>query len=458
MSLFDTTLPGQRVSSRIGDAYEVTKKPRDLDVASLDAIPFANMDSIPQGGAYHPEYTMKSPTQIKSGTYFERGDVLVAKITPSFENGKQALVTDLPTPFGYATTEVIPLQPRADGHDPRLLFFFLLHPDVRHRVAECMEGATGRHRVPVDVLLDVQYPDLTLQEQTAAADILETTQQMIAVENGAIETATALKTATMESLLSRGLRGEQQKETEIGPIPDSWSLVRLVDVRESIQYGTSTRCTYDKSIHPVLRIPNIDPQRIDSYDLKYCTLSDDEAARYRLALGDLVFVRTNGVMDRLGSCAVYSGEPPGALFASYLIRVRLQRDLVNPYFVSSFLSSQAGVSSIASRATTASDGKFNLNTAAIESLPIPVPPTLSEQNEIVLVLHAIDRKIDLHRRKREVALQLFNALLHKLIVGESPVFRPGDLVSRGLRQVLDGEGRLEDEPVHSIAYAQRGRP
>jgi type I restriction enzyme S subunit len=111
------------------------------------------MEAIPQGGAYMPEFVMKDHAAIPSGTYFERGDILVGKITPSFENGKQALIGALVTPFGYATTEVIPLHPRSTKHDPRLLFFYLLHPDVRHHIAERMEGSTGRKRVAAAVIV-----------------------------------------------------------------------------------------------------------------------------------------------------------------------------------------------------------------------------------------------------------------------------------------------------------------
>ena len=173
MSLLDTELAEGRRWLRLGDAYEVTKKPRGLDMASLPAVPFVPMDAIPQGGAYTADYTMRPPGEIRSGTSFERGDALIAKITPSFENSKQALATALPTPFGIATTEVIPLRPCKGGQDRRLLFFYLLHPDVRHHVAECMEGATGRQRIPADVLLDLPFPKFDPEEQTAVSDTLE---------------------------------------------------------------------------------------------------------------------------------------------------------------------------------------------------------------------------------------------------------------------------------------------
>ena len=222
----------------------------------------------------------------------------------------------------------------------------------------------------------------------------------------------------MQTLFTRGLRGEAQKETEIGPLPESWKLVYFASVREKLQYGTSVRCTYDVSGRPVLRIPNIEPQRVIVNDLKYCTLTGQDAAKYQLEDGDLIFIRTNGVLDRLGSCAVYDGYPANALFASYLIRAKVRPDHVVPHFAASFFGSDLGTSIVAGRAISASDGKFNLNTAAIDSLVLPLPPTLSEQREIVAVLDAIDRTIDLHQRKRAVLEELFKALLHKLMTGE----------------------------------------
>ena len=418
MSLFDVELAGRRQWLQVGDAYEVTRKPRWLDTSSLAAIPFASMADIPQGGLYAPDFTLKTPPEIKSGTYFERGDILVAKITPSFENGKQALTTGLPTPFGFATTEVIPLRPHTDGHDRRLLFFYLLHPDVRHHVAERMEGTTGRQRVPEEILLDLPFPEFEREEQTAISDSLEMIQRLMVAETKSAQTASDLKHATMRSLFTHGLRGEAKKETEIGPVPESWEIVNVGTVRERLQYGTSTRCSYEPTEFPVLRIPNIEPGRVNYEDLKFGRLRATEADRYRLKNGDLIFIRTNGVVERLGACAIYTGKPENALFASYLIRACLKLDQVDPHFMAYFFESERGTSIIAGRATPAADGKYNLNTGTIDALPLSLPPTLEEQREIVAVLNAIDRKIDLHRKKRTVLNDLFKALLHKLMTGE----------------------------------------
>ncbi len=418
MGLLNMELACRRRWLQVSDIYEVTRKTRGLDTSSLAVIPFASMAAIPQGGAYAPDFALKAQAEIKSGTYFERGDILVAKITPSFENGKQALTTQLPTPFGFATTEVIPLRPRTEGHDRRLLFFYLLHPDVRHHVAERMEGTTGRQRVPEEVLLGLPFPDFEPEEQTAVSDALETIQRLMATAAKSAQTATALKRAVMWTLFTKGLRGEAQKETEIGPMPESWKIVSVGTVRERLQYGTSTRCGYEPTEFPVLRIPNIELGRVNDDNLKFGRLRVTEADRYRLKDGDLIFIRTNGVVERLGACAVYTGKPENALFASYLIRASLKLDQVDPHFMSYFFGSDLGISIIAGRATPAADGKYNLNTATIDALPLPVPPTLVEQREVAAILDAIDHKIDLHRKKRAVLDDLFKALLHKLMIGE----------------------------------------
>jgi type I restriction enzyme S subunit len=227
-----------------------------------------------------------------------------------------------------------------------------------------------------------------------------------------------LKRAAMRTLFTKGLRGEAQKETEIGPVPESWEVVEFATVRERLQYGTSTRCSHEPTDCPVLRIPNIEPGRVNVDDIKFGKLGKDEAARYRLEAGDLIFIRTNGVIERLGACAVYAGQPEGALFASYLIRAQLKLGRIDPHFAAYFFESELGASIVAGRATPAADGKYNLNTGTIDGLPLPLSPNLDEQREIVAVLETIDDKINLHRRKRAVLDELFRSLLHKLMTGE----------------------------------------
>jgi type I restriction enzyme, S subunit len=303
-----------------------------------------------------------------------------------------------------------------EEHDWRFLYHLLKHADLTTLNSHSAVPGLNRedaYSVAVRLPPRAVEPDIS-----KALDFLERT---LLLEDRAIENAKALKAASMGELFSRGLRGEVQKETEISSVPQSWDVVPFSTVREWLQYGTSTRCSTETASYAVLRIPNISSGAVIPDDLKYCDMPASEAAKYRLALGDLIFIRTNGVLERLGSCAVYRGAPQQALFASYLIRARLDLKRVEPRFVAHFYGSKLGTSLVAGRATPASDGKYNLNTGTIDALPLPVPPTLDEQVEIADILDAIDAKIALHQQKRAVLEELFKALLHKLMTGEIDV-------------------------------------
>jgi len=298
--------------------------------------------------------------------------------------------------------------------DPWFLYFALLHSKP---ILEARATGSTFASVNKTTLHDLEIPFVARSEQAAIGSLLKQLVLKIEQENRGVDTAILLKQATMRKLFTRGLRGEAQKETEIGLVPESWDVVSFSEAREWLQYGTSVHCISQKQRYPVLRIPNIVPGRVNPADLKYCNLSDDNAAKYILQKGDLLFIRTNGVLERLGSCAVYRGEPEKALFASYLIRARLKQT-VDPLFVAYFYASSLGTSLVAGRATPAADGKYNLNTGTIDSLPLPIPHTLEEQTKIVSILDAIDCTITLHKKKHAVLCELFKSLLNKLMTGE----------------------------------------
>jgi type I restriction enzyme S subunit len=343
---------------------------------------------------------------------FQQDDVLYGKLRPYLDKAVLASST------GVSTTELLVLRAKP-GVDPRFLACLVHAPDF---IDHAMSGVTGAQhpRTSWSHIATCPIPSFDELEQKAIARVLWRVHDVIRACDAGEETAGSLKLAAMREIFSRGLRGESQQETEIGPIPSSWKLVRFKDVREWLQYGTSSRCTLDPVGSPVLRIPNIESGWVNNSQLKYCVLSEAETAKYRLESGDLIFIRTNGVLERLGCCAVYAGDPEGALFASYLIRARPRHHLV-PKFAAYFFGSERGTSLVAASATPAADGKYNLNTGTIDALPLPLPPTREEQEEIVEALDILDRRIELHRRKKAILGDLFKALLHKLLTGEISV-------------------------------------
>lgn len=101
---------------------------------------------------------VKAVTEAKPGLRpFIEGDVLLAKITPSMENGKVAVVRGLPTSAGFGSTEFHVLRCKADV-TPRYLYYFLNQRSFRSAARRSMTGTAGQLRVPAKWLRDVEVP------------------------------------------------------------------------------------------------------------------------------------------------------------------------------------------------------------------------------------------------------------------------------------------------------------
>ena len=206
---------------RFGEVAAFTKKPRDLHYSEYDEVPFVPMDLIPIVKLFSEKFTLKTNDELSSGTYFEPGDILLAKITPSFENGKQCIIEGLPTPFGIATTEVIPIREVVDVSDKFYLFYYLLLPDIRTLLAGKMQGTTGRQRLGKETLVSLEIPLPPLPEQRAIAYVLQTIQEAKATRQRELALERERKAALMDPLLHTARRGEPRKR--LGEIPESWS-------------------------------------------------------------------------------------------------------------------------------------------------------------------------------------------------------------------------------------------
>lgn len=117
---------------------------------------------------------------VSSGSYnyFEPGDVLLAKVTPCFENGKKALVPSIPGGIGFATSEVHVVRPRPDKIDPRFLLYLLSSEPFRAEGMASMTGAGGLKRVSEAAILNHRplVNDLVSQKRIAAFLDAETTR------------------------------------------------------------------------------------------------------------------------------------------------------------------------------------------------------------------------------------------------------------------------------------------
>ncbi len=413
MGLLDAELPIGRRWACVRDFYEITRKPRQLNLRAYRSVPFIPMEAVPQGGSFVAKYEEREIEALSSGTYFERGDVLVAKITPSFENGKQAIADDLPADFGYATTEVIPLRAIEGGHDKRLLFYYLLHPEIRSFVADRMEGSTARLRVPEEVLLDLPYPELSTDEQVRVADVLQQVRKTIDAEDESRRLTEHLKQNAMRELFTRGLRGEVQKETEIGMVPKSWNVERLGAHHAVVSGGTPSRG--NPAFWAGGAIPWVKTTEVD-----YCIINEtqehitqqglESSAAKLLPAGTLLMAMYGQGVTR-GKVAILGIE---AACNQACAAITPTDEAVLPRYLYHFLSWRYD----AIRSLAHGGQQQNLNLEIVRDLPLAYAQTVDEQQEIVAIFDALDRKIALHQQKRSVLEALFKALLHKLMIGE----------------------------------------
>jgi type I restriction enzyme S subunit len=174
--------------------------------------------------------------------------------------------------------------------------------------------------------------------------------------------------------------------------PDGWDEVNFQTLISEIRYGTDTKSNTDGDGYPTLRIPNIVGGKITTENLKHTPIDDKEFERLKLSEGDILLIRTNGNPDYVGQSAVFSGEPEDAIFASYLIRIRVNRDVADPVFAKEFLNSHFGRKEMAGWIST-SAGNHNLGISSIEKISTPLP-SLVEQRKIAGVLHTVDQALE----------------------------------------------------------------
>jgi type I restriction enzyme, S subunit len=120
--------------------------------------------------------------------------------------------------------------------------------------------------------------------------------------------------------------------------------------------------------------------RIDRSDLKFATDAEAELSSFEVRHGDLLFVRTNGSRDLIGRVAWVDGAE-GMAFASYLIRARPDQSVLDPRYAVIALSAPSLRARIESKAATTA-GQYNLNLAALRSIPVPLP-AIDDQGRIV---------------------------------------------------------------------------
>ena len=157
-------------------------------------------------------------------------------------------------------------------------------------------------------------------------------------------------------------------------------------VAESVTYGTSAPAS-DSGQYEYLRMNNLtDNGQLDLSDLKRIDMSDEQAEKYMVKKGDILFNRTNSI-DLVGKTALFNLNNP-MIIAGYLIRIRLS-DKVNPVYFVAYMNMPYMKEKLRNIAKGAVN-QANINSKELKSIQILIPP-LSLQNEYCNFVLSIDK-------------------------------------------------------------------
>ena len=256
-----------------------------------------------------------------------------------------------------------------------------------------------------------------IHQQKAIARVLSTIQKAIEAQDKIIAAARETKKSLMRHLFTYGpvpiadAEKVPLKETEIGPVPEHWEVVRLGDVTGRPDYGYTATASSEIIGPKFLRITDIQDGGVNWVSVPYCACSPEAEERYRLQSGDILFARIGATT---GKTYLIEDSSPPSIFASYLIRVRCKSSLL-PAYLGQFTSTEHYWNQI--NASKGGRLKQGINIPVLKGLLVPFP-SLPEQEWIAHMLFSADRKIEAEEKVKASLQSLFKTMLHQLMTGK----------------------------------------
>lgn len=363
---------------------------------------------------------------LDSGGYttFKNGDILFAKITPCTENGKIAMVRDMPNEVGFGSTEFIVFSPNP-AIDSRFLFYQLTRGDIRSLCSSLMEGTTGRQRVPISIFrkrVQIAMPHY-VREQTSIADRIEQLDHVIVAVRATISKAERLQKALMQQLLNGRLRpdGTLRRrddfwiDSKLGFVPKGWIVEKGWKIAEKITKGQSPKWQgFDYTTSGMLFVTseNVREGYLDLTSSKFLPIAFHEKIKgSELKFGDILINLVGASIGR--SCVFLSDYKPANINqAVCLFRPR-------PGIVSGYLGYYLRLPATLNRllSSQVETARANLSLADIRRLKFALPEDEGEQKAIAERLDITTSLIEAKRGKIVALKRLKKSLMQNLLTG-----------------------------------------
>lgn len=304
------------------------------------------------------------------------------------------------------------IRPKGDKLNYLFLFYYL---KFGSRKFESLSMGSTFKAIRKEEVVKFQIPLPSLPEQRRIAEVLGKVDSAIQKVGGAIESTERLKKGLMQRLLTKGIGHERFKESEVGRVPEEWEVMRLGDTLELCQYGLSLKM-YETGKYPIIKMDDIVNGVVVPDKVRYIDLDEKTFNNFKLEKGDLLFNRTNSY-ELVGRTGIFllRGD---YVFASYLIRLRPKKEYVDSHFLTFYMvfSNNRLRQQLATRAVH----QANINATNLQNYNIALPPLL-EQRHIAEILSAVDRKLELERRRKEKLERVKKGLMNELLTGRKRV-------------------------------------
>ena len=311
---------------------------------------------------------------------------------------------------------IISFQPNPEKISPDYLGYYLSQINYKDYQDTAIKGQT-LNKSKLDAL-EIALPPLP--EQKAIAHILATVQRTIKAQERIIQTTTELKKALMQKLFSEGLRGEPQKETEIGLVPESWKPITLGELCERPNGALQTgpfgsqlhKNEYQEAGIPVVNPTHLAGNRID-HERVPC-VSEKVAMRlgkHRLQKFDILFARRG----EIGRQALVTEAEKSWLCGTGCFLVRTSKPFIESRFLALYLATDRLVKWLYSHAAGAI--MPNLSNSVLQRLPVYYPG-LESQAIIIDTFTVIEKKTITAIRRQATLQELFSTLLNELMSGK----------------------------------------
>jgi type I restriction enzyme S subunit len=378
--------------------------PRLSEALTADAIvSFVPMAAVSAETADVTAEEVRPYAEVAKGyTSFLSGDVLVAKITPCFENGKIAQAV-LSNRVGFGSTEFHVVRPHSHKLDARFAHHFLRLGSVRLAGERRMTGSGGQRRVPENYLSKLEIPLPPLAEQRRIAEVLDRAEALRAKRRAA---STQLDSLTQSIFLD--LFGDPAINTKGFPAKPLASLVRDDD---TINYGVVQPGDDLEEGVPLVRVGDLVDGKVRHSELKRIAPSIEAAYKRSRLRGDEILVSCVG---SIGVVSLATQAEKGFNIARAVARIPLA-EKTDRLFMAAYLHTDFVQRYFTNELRTVSQPTLNIKQIA-ETIVVLPPNEL--QLEFARRVTAVENLKTAHRASQAELDALFATLQHRAFRGE----------------------------------------